>query len=136
MFGYPHSGVMSKRSTLPGLLRASIGFFMRDCPSCGRSGVKPGLAGLIDNTLILRRWSLRTVSLECRHCGFRFSFRWESFRNALSKRAELECTNRSEDKKKCFALYNKPIGLIQELLDYREAEGKKAGGPFFLPRTV
>lgn len=118
-------GVMAKL-TLPQLLRTSISFFMKDCPSCGRSGTKPGLAALLDSPLTLRRWTLRTVSLECRRCGFRFSFRWESFRNALAKRAELESASGTDERKKgVLSLYGKPIGLIEELLDYRKAKGSK-----------
>lgn len=34
-----------------------------------------------------------------------------------------------ETKGQCFDLYNKPVRLIQELLDYRKTEDNMAGGP-------
>jgi hypothetical protein len=115
------------KSKLPSGIKAILGVIVGTCPICGTTSGFGGtdiedkryrgrLSGIHKpfsrQALTNRRITARTVTRECRRCGFRFSFRWVTLRNTFLKKAE---DSKIEEEKK---MYLRMAKQIQEWIDF------------------
>lgn len=115
------------KSKLPHRIQSILRVIVGTCPICGTTSGWGGTdiedkryRGRLSEigkrysrqALTNRRITARTVTRECRRCGFRFSFRWVTLRNTLLKKAVD--SKREEEKQMYFGMAEQ----IQEWINW------------------